>query len=72
MCEVYLLIFHYSIKLICDNIKELYNRIFISISNTYFSIFNSPVILEHLFEMSSVYFFQFTFLSRVSPKKLNI
>ena len=36
------------------------------------SLFNIPIILEHLLDTFSTFFFpQFTCVSRVSPKKLN-
>ena len=35
------------------------------------SLFNIPIILEHLLDTFSVFFFQCTCVSRVSPKQLN-
>ena len=35
------------------------------------SLFNIPIILEHLLDTLSVFLFQFTCVSRVSPKQLN-
>ena len=55
----------------CGDINELYNIVFICKSSTCFNLFNMSIILEHLFDTFSVFFFQFRFVSKVNPKKLN-
>ena len=39
--------------------------------NICFSLFNTPTVLEHIFEVISVCFLHFKFVSRVRPRKLN-
>ena len=53
----------------CGNISALYSIIFIRWGKVCFSLFNIPIILEHLLDTFSECFFQFTCVSRVSPKK---
>ena len=55
----------------CGNNSALYSIIFIRWGKVCLSLFNIPVILEHLLDTISVCFLQFTCVSRVSPKKLN-
>ena len=54
----------------CGNNSALYSIIFIRRGKVCFSLFNIPIILEHLLDTFSECFFQFTCVSRVSPKKL--
>ena len=55
----------------CGNSSELYSIVFIRWGKMCLSLFNIPIILEHLLDTFSECFFQFTCVSRVSPKKLN-
>ena len=55
----------------CGNSSELYSIIFIRWGKVCLSLFNIPIILEHLLDTFSECFFQFTCVSRVSPRKLN-
>ena len=55
----------------CGNSSELYSIVFIRWGKVCLSLFNIPIILEHLLDTFSECFFQFTCVSRVSPKKLN-
>ena len=55
----------------CGNNSALYSIIFIRWGKVCFSLFSIPIILEHLLDTFSECFFQFTCVSRVSPKKLN-
>ena len=52
-------------------IFKLYSIIFIRWGKVCLSLFNIPIILEHLLDTFSECFFQFTCVSRVSPRKLN-
>ena len=55
----------------CGNSSELYSIIFIRWGKVCLSLFNIPIILEHLLDTFSECFFQFTCVSRVSLRKLN-
>ena len=55
----------------CGNNSALYSIIFIRWGKVCLSLFNIPIILEHLLDTFSVCFLQFTCVSRVRPKKLN-
>ena len=55
----------------CGNSSELCSISFIRWGKVCLSLFNIPIILEHLLDTFSESFFQFTCVSRVSPKKLN-
>ena len=55
----------------CGNSSELYSIVFIRWGKMCLSLFNIPIMLEHLLDTFSECFFQFTCVSRVSPKKLN-
>ena len=54
----------------CGISSELYSIIFIRWDKVCLSLFNIPIILEHLLDIFSECFFQFTCVSRVSPKKI--
>ena len=45
--------------------------IFFFFGNICLSLFNTPIVLEHLFEVISECFLLFKFVSRVRPRKLN-
>ena len=55
----------------CGSNSALYSIIFIHWGKVCLSLFNMPIILEHLLDTFSVCFLQFTCVSRVSPKKFN-
>ena len=48
----------------------LYSIILILIGSTSLSLFSVPTILEHLFDIVSECFFQFSCVSKVNPKTL--
>ena len=48
----------------------LYSIIFILIGSTSLSLFSVPIILEHLFDIFSECFFQFSWVSKGNPKTL--
>ena len=48
----------------------LYSIILILIGSTSLSLFIVPIILEHLFDIFSECFFQFSWISKVNTKKL--
>ena len=52
----------------CGTNNVLYSIILILIGRT--SLFSVPIILEHLFDIFSECFFQFSWVSNVNPKKL--
>ena len=54
----------------CGISSELYSSIFIRWGKVCLSLFNIPIIREHLLDTFSECFFQFTCVSRISPKKL--
>ena len=49
----------------------LYIYIFLFWGNICLSLFNTPIVVEHLFEVISECFLHFKFVSRVRPRKLN-
>ena len=50
----------------------LYSIILILIGSTSLSLFSVLIILEHLFDIFSECFFQFSWVSKVNPKKLKL
>ena len=50
----------------------LYSIILILIGSISLSLFSVPIILEHLFDIVSECFFQFSLVSKVNPKKLKL
>ena len=39
--------------------------------NTWFNLFNMPIVFEHLLGIFSVYFLQFKVVSKYNPRQLN-
>ena len=54
----------------CGPINELYNIFLIFRGNICFNLFKIQILLEHAFDMFSVCFFQFKFVSIIKPQKL--
>ena len=55
----------------CGNTSELYNIIFMLRGNNSLSLLRIPIVLEHLFEIFSIWLFQFNCSLKVNPRKLN-
>ena len=55
----------------CGTINELNDILLISRGNICFNLFKIPIVLEHVFDIFSVCFFQFKFVSITKPKKID-
>ena len=55
----------------CGSIRVLYIIVFMCCGRTFFSLFNTPIVLEILFEVLFECLFQSSLVSKVKPRKLN-